>query len=197
MSKTTTEKLFHQLHRCMNLLHRGHAPHEGRGGGGAHRGQGRIISLLREKDGISQRELAEMLHIRPPSLSEVLDKLEANALIERRQNEEDKRMSNVFLTEKGRETALQVEAARQSAADTLFVGLSQEEQESLSGLLDKLITTLEATRGDAEEEERHHGGRRGERHHRHGGHHEHHHGEHHGHGHHGKPRPQREAETAD
>ena len=201
MTNTTTEKLFHQLHHCMNLLRRGHGRghgghHEGRGECGSHhRGQGRIISLLRARDGISQKELAELLNIRPPSLSEVLDKLEANGLIERRQHEDDKRVSNVFITEKGSETAVRVEEARQSMADELLAGLSPQEQESLSELLGKLTGALEAKLGDAEEGGRHGGhcchGRHGERHHdeerghghEHGRHHHHAHGGHDGRGH--------------
>lgn len=171
MTITHTEKLYHQLHYCTNLLHRGHGPREGQGRNGAHRGQGRIMSLLRTNDGISQRALAELLHIRPPSLSEVLDKLESSGLIERRQHESDKRVSNVFMTAKGRETAAEVETARRGQADAMFAGLSGDEQENLSALLGKLISTLEPKAGDGDDE--HHG----RDHHHRGEHHCHNPGE--------------------
>ncbi len=175
MSQTITEKVFHQLHHCMNMLRRGHGLHEGHNGRDAHRGQGRIIALLCKTDGISQRELAEILGVRPPSLSEVLNKLEGNELIERRPHDDDKRISTVFITEKGREAAKQVELSRQERAETLLTGLSLDERESLSGLLEKLIVTLKAAQGDEgdESEGRGHGrGHRGERrgHGGHGGH---------------------------
>ena len=163
MTITNTEKLYHQLHYCTNLLHRGHGPREGHGRSGAHRGQGRIMSLLRTNDGISQRALAELLHIRPPSLSEVLDKLEIAGLIERRQHETDKRVSNVFMTAKGRETALEVETARRNQAIEMFAGLSDTEQENLSALLGKLISTLEPKVGDEGEPDTDHH-HRGEHH---------------------------------
>ncbi|NLC23960.1 MAG: MarR family transcriptional regulator [Oxalobacter sp.] len=117
MNRSNAEKIFHHLHHCTNLMHRAPCGGHGRGNGhthgrGGHRGQGRIIALLQERDGIGQRELAELLHIRPPSLSELLDKLESNGMIERRQSESDRRMSHVFLTKTGRESASQFEAAR-------------------------------------------------------------------------------------
>ena len=146
MNISTTEKLFHQLHYCMNLLHRGHGPHGGRGG--AHRGQGRVLALLAEQDGQSPRDLAALLRVQPPSLSELLDKLSRDGSIERRRHEDDQRMSAVFLTEKGRAMVDEVRQARKDAAEATLAGLSGEEQAALSGLLDKLIASLEARDGE-------------------------------------------------
>lgn len=146
MNVSTTEKLFHQLHYCMNLLHRGHGPHGGRGG--AHRGQGRVLAMLAERDGLSPRDLAALLRVQPPSLSELLDKLSRDGSIERRRHEEDQRMSAVFLTEKGRAMVDEVRQARKDAAEATLAGLTAEEQENLSALLDKLIASLEARDGE-------------------------------------------------
>lgn len=149
MHSSTTVKLFHQLHYCMNLLHRGHGPHGPHGGrGGAHRGQGRVLALLAEQDGQSPRDLAALLRVQPPSLSELLDKLSRDGSIERRRNEEDQRMSAVFLTDKGRAVMDEARQARRDAADATLAGLSAEEQEALSLLLDKLIASLEAREGE-------------------------------------------------
>lgn len=191
MDISTTEKLFHQLHYCMNLLHRGHGPHGGRGG--AHRGQGRVLALLAEQDGQSPRDLAALLRVQPPSLSELLDKLSRDGSIERRRHEEDQRMSAVFLTEKGRAMVDEVRQARKDAAEATLAGLSDEEQAALSALLDKLIASLEARDGEDGACRRVGGHGHGRGRGRHGccgaddaaadGHAGH--GEHHGHGHHG------------
>lgn len=156
MDASNAEKIFHQLHHCMNLMHRspcgGHGRSQGHRNGhaharGEHRGQGRIMALLRERDGIGQRELAELLHVRPPSLSELLDKLESSGMIERRQSESDRRMSHVFLTAVGREMASQFEAAREERLDMLLAGLTESEQEILSQLLEKFVNGLQAQFG--------------------------------------------------
>ncbi len=196
MSFTTTEKLFHQLHHCMNLLHRGHHGRhgmpDGRGRGDGHRGQGRVMRVLMdEQDGISQRDLAEKLQIRPPSLSEVLDKLAEGGLVERHQSESDRRMSTVCITEKGRAFAEEIRSVRAKRSEELLAGLSSAEREALCGLLGKLIVSLEADAATASQqhtEDGDHGGERERHAHRHGHHHgdghdrHHHHGEGRGHG---------------
>ena len=148
MSHTTTDTLFHHLHQCMNLLHRGYGlqgEHHGRhrcGYHGAHRGQGKVLRQLVEQDGLSQKELAEKLHVRPPSLSEVLDKLAAEAFIERRSHPDDARISTVHITNKGREIFTQVQALHLQAMEECLSDFSIEEKEQLSGLLRKLIRSL-------------------------------------------------------
>ena len=76
-----------------------HGPMPGRP---PHRERERVLTLLQESDGISQRKLALILDIRPQSLSELLGKLERDGLIRREKNEDDKREILVSLTEVGR-----------------------------------------------------------------------------------------------
>ena len=65
-------------------------------------GQGRILSLLLRRGGISQRELMDIVSVRAGSLSEVLGKLEENGWISRAPNEEDRRRADISLTPGGR-----------------------------------------------------------------------------------------------
>ena len=61
--------------------------------------------LLRESaraDGASQRELAKLMRIEPPTLVRHLDRLEADGLVERRPDPNDRRRLNVFVTAAGR-----------------------------------------------------------------------------------------------
>lgn len=99
----------------------------------------RVLRLIREEDGISQRKLAALLSIRPQSLSELLAKLEKDGYITRRQNPDDKREIFVELTESGEQRAKEVETVREQQAVNFFSALSTEEQEKLSELLDKLL----------------------------------------------------------
>lgn len=144
------DKLFSQLHRCLNALHRMDCHnHPGRQERGHHRGQGLILAILHEQDGLSQRELAERLQVRPPSLSELLDKLESSGMIERRQGDTDRRMSLVFLTVEGRLAAAGMAARRQEKRRLLDAGLNRDEQAALSQLLEKLLASLSPSGGHA------------------------------------------------
>src|SRR5688572_10235464 len=58
--------------------------------------------------GVRQKELATALSIEGPSLVRLLDNLERRGLIERREDETDRRARGIYLTRAGRELALRV-----------------------------------------------------------------------------------------
>lgn len=138
----------------------GYGNHKCHGGSGRH-GQNRVLAILMMQDGTSQKDLAYLLGIRPQSLSEALDKLEASELVVRRHNEEDKRVVNVFLTDAGRRRAEKVAEDRKKSAADVFSVLTEEEKEQFAAIMDKLIAKLDddlseksrSKRADAEEAE--------------------------------------------
>ena len=76
---TLLEQYF-RLHRLLM-----HGLHERRGcARTAYSGQGRVLKLLRIKPEISQREMAEILGIRPQSLGETLNRLMRLSQVNRR-----------------------------------------------------------------------------------------------------------------
>lgn len=106
---------------------------------GKHRGQGRILRILCEHGQMSQKELQALLHIQAGSMSEIAAKLEGKGLITRIRDEADKRKILLSVTERGREQVTERdEAAIRRQRAELFSGLTQEEQDSLRGLLDRL-----------------------------------------------------------
>ncbi len=148
MEKDLSEKLLEQVHNCTNLIHRlmhseHHAVHPSAEEANIGRGQGLVLRILAEEDGLAQSEITERLDIRPSSLGELVTKLERNGYVERRQNENDKRVINVFLTEKGREAESKFVNPRRAAAKSWFAGLTEEEKAELSELLEKAIASME------------------------------------------------------
>lgn len=161
--------LFEQLARIGDLLRRYHHRNHRRHGpmGDPHRGQGRVLALLKMRPEISQKELSYLLDIRQQSLGELLAKLERNGYIERTVSETDRRVMNIRLTEEGAGAAERRLDARQ-----LFRSLSREEQETLGDYLDRIIAELEQELADFPPDEPEHGPH-GECHrHRHPPHHE-------------------------
>lgn len=194
------EKLMEQFRKYQVLMHQGMRRFAPRGPKeDPHHGQGKVLVMLAENDGVSQKLLTEQSGIRPASLSELIIKLERNGLVERHRNEEDKRNRNVYLTEEGRALAETIKSRKDESADFLFDVLSEEEKETLTVLFDKLITSLEDKVADMDEEmpplapphpHLPHGGPHGPHH---GPHHEHFggpHGPHHGPGAHDPEHPQ-------
>ncbi len=140
--------LHERFRRLQRLTRRHHmAAHHGGPFADTTRGRGRVLAALRMQSPIPTRELAFLLDIRQQSLNELLKKLEADGLVERRPSEEDRRVMVVHLTQAGRGTPL-----GGAHADYLNV-LTDEEAATLAGLLDKVIDSLEAQLGtDADAE---------------------------------------------
>ena len=93
--------------------------------------------------GIRQKDIAENLGIRPSSLSEQIDALEADRYLERVANPEDRRSTLIVLTEKGKARAWEVQDDRRKAAEEFCSKLTEAEKDTLIALLDKLLAEPE------------------------------------------------------
>lgn len=112
-----------------------------------HAGSHRILeALLREEAGVSQNKLADLVDIRKQSLSEVVVRMEKNGLVVRRPDAKDQRKNLIFLTEEGRTQAIAEVVMRSNEADTVLSPLTEEEQEMLFILLEKLMKREDADR---------------------------------------------------
>ena len=141
------EQLMECIFRLFALLRRGPKLPAGEPGfqvGGRPSAQNRILLMLNESDGISQRDMTTLLQLRPQSVSETLSKLEAGGLVERRQNSRDKRVFNIFMTEEGKLRAQELMIDRPDFASMFLSALSPEEKEQLLELLMKLTDSNEA-----------------------------------------------------
>lgn len=132
-----------QLQQLQMLMHR--ASFHGFMGGGVHnphRGQGRVLAILKMKPEISQKELTYLLNMSKQSLAELLAKLEKSGYITREQSEEDKRVMTIKLTEEG---AKVVEDTDDATSDTTKIldCLNDEELTAFSDYLNRIIKRYE------------------------------------------------------
>ncbi|MFF2440110.1 MarR family winged helix-turn-helix transcriptional regulator [Priestia megaterium] len=109
--------------------------------GDQHRGQGRILKLLKLQPKTTQKELSYLLDMRPQSIGELLSKLERKGYIVRTPSEKDRRVLSVELTESGLEAIEATEEQNNNSG--IFDVLSEEEQDTLSHLMQKLNTYLD------------------------------------------------------
>ena len=109
-----------------------------------HHGRGRILAALNDCGSMSQTQLAAQLDIRPQSLSELLGKVEAEGLIDRKQSEEDKRQTIVSLTEEGRAKVAGFRDAHRRRAEAFLAPLTEDEKNALADILAKLIGSGES-----------------------------------------------------
>jgi DNA-binding MarR family transcriptional regulator len=121
--------------------------------GGAHPGQVFCLRVVAGSDGITQRDLAEELHIARPTVTRMLQGLERAGLVERRSDERDKRLTRVYLTERGRELEAKVRAVAATYVRDTLGRLPAQDRRELARLLDEFGATIAAAivahKGDA------------------------------------------------
>ena len=107
------------------------------------RGYGYILDVLSKNDGLSQREIAEILDIRPQSASEAIASMESQGLIEKQTSEQDKRCSLIYITQEGRDRQIALRNERIENARRIFEPLTEIEKETLLALLNKAAVALQ------------------------------------------------------
>lgn len=138
------EELFRLFRRVVKNMARLHHHGHGHGPGHGRHAQRHILSILRERGSLNQRDLMEMLNVRSASLSEILGKLERHGLISRERDEQDRRNFIITATEEGDKAFGEHESERREQAEQVFAALDADERASLARLLEKLAQSLEA-----------------------------------------------------
>lgn len=111
-------------------------------------GHGKILRTLAHSDGMTQKELAERLDIRPQSLTDALVRLEQDGSITRTRSERDKREQLVRITEAGRVRSQKLLQLHEKAAQMALSGLDEAQKQKLSELLRLMIDgEMEETSG--------------------------------------------------
>src|SRR5215472_9933003 len=85
-------------------------------GRGTTRAQWIVLFRLREQEGLSQVDLADVLELQPISLVRLLDRLVEHGLLERRPDPKDRRANRLHLTRAGRRLVDDLDSLRDSIA---------------------------------------------------------------------------------
>jgi MarR family transcriptional regulator for hemolysin len=105
-------------------------------------------------DGVRQKELATAMSVEGPSLVRLLDNLERRGLIERREDESDRRARGIHLTRAGRELAVRAARIGNDLQSRLLAGVPQADLETCERVLETLERELEEPSLAAEEPKR-------------------------------------------
>lgn len=91
-----------------------------------------------ETNGLTQVELSRMLLVNRGNVTTLIDRMEKAGLVARTPVAEDRRCNLIQLTDKGRRMVDRVEAGYVAEVKRLTECLSEEEQQLLSGLLERV-----------------------------------------------------------
>ena len=118
-----------------------------------HPGQAVCLRFLSANDGITQRDLADALHVARPTVSKMLQTMEKAGFIERRPDRDDQRLTRVFLTSAGRKLESGLRAVSAATINETVGALSESDRRELGRLLEALSASISAAI-DARRDER-------------------------------------------
>lgn len=107
--------------------------------------KGQYLYLVRicENPGIIQEKLAEMIKVDRTTAARAIGKLEMNGLIEKRDDEHNRKIKRLFPTAKGQEVVPFIKRENVHSNSVALAGLSEEEANTVLRLLRKIRGNVE------------------------------------------------------
>jgi DNA-binding MarR family transcriptional regulator len=115
---------------------------------GTTRAQWGVLARLRRQEGLNQAALAELMDLQPISLARLLDRLQDQNLIERREDPGDRRAYRLYLTPVGRGLVDELDAVRTEIAQEVLAGVDDN---AILAALDALAAIREQTRAQRDD----------------------------------------------
>ncbi|GAF36899.1 MarR family winged helix-turn-helix transcriptional regulator [Lentilactobacillus farraginis] len=102
--------------------------------------KGQYLYLIRiyEHPGIIQERLAEMIKVDRTTAARAIQKLEKSGLIEKRPDDNNKKIRRLFVSERGRQLAPVIERENHYSNKMALTGLSNQQADQLAELLEKV-----------------------------------------------------------
>lgn len=114
---------------------------------GIHPRQISLLELISKEDGLSQKEIAQKLNIRPPTAAVSVKRMERAGLLVKEADVTDKRISHIYITEKGRKIVLDLGISNQEMSKIIFDSIDATDikifKNVLSTMVDNINTVLD------------------------------------------------------
>lgn len=113
--------------------------------------QSRVLAELRERDGLTQTEIADLVMMEKAPLGRVIDRMEEQGLVERRPDPADRRVRRVYLTAELDRIYDPLWDAAFGMFDAALAGFTGEEYEAFVSMLRRIKANLEAAAVDEQD----------------------------------------------
>lgn len=100
--------------------------------------QCKVLVRLQKNEGASQARLAELAEVDPMTMVRILDRMEADGLLERRFDPADRRARCLYLTRKAQPVLDEIWHMAELTRAEVFTGVSREEREAFIGTLERM-----------------------------------------------------------
>ncbi|MCQ0988394.1 MarR family winged helix-turn-helix transcriptional regulator [Jiella marina] len=112
---------------------------------GLYPGQDSVLVAIGDEDGITLRDLAVKLSVKPPTVTKTIARLVAQGLVEKRASGNDLRQNRAFLTVAGHAAVGNVKKAQKSLERRALKGFSTKERKAFRKYLQRLGENLGAS----------------------------------------------------
>ncbi|MBS0419245.1 MAG: MarR family transcriptional regulator [Proteobacteria bacterium] len=104
--------------------------------------QAKALVRLEKNQGVSQARLAELAEVDPMTMVRILDRMEAEGLLERRPDPADRRARCLYLTPKARPILSEIWRLSDEIRAELFAGVSKAERDQFMTVLERLYDNI-------------------------------------------------------
>jgi DNA-binding MarR family transcriptional regulator len=111
-------------------------------GSGVTPGMHTVLAIIRDNPGIRQRTLAELLMVREPNMTRMIQGLQGAGLIAREIDKTDRRAFHLILTDKGRALMDGVQGRMDAFEERLLGGLEGKERKALRDYLERILEAI-------------------------------------------------------
>lgn len=107
------------------------------------KGQAELLSLIKENEGCTQKDLAIALNVKYSSISERLNKLQTLGYIERNIDDENSKFKRIYITSEGKQAALQARRIQNEFTSELYRGFTKKDIKALEEYMERLVGNIE------------------------------------------------------
>jgi MarR family transcriptional regulator for hemolysin len=104
--------------------------------------QAKTLVRLEKNEGVSQARLAELAEVDPMTMVRILDRMEAEELLERRPDPADRRARCLYLTAKAKPILSEIWRLSEEVRGELFAGVSTAEREQFMDVLERIYDNI-------------------------------------------------------
>lgn len=98
-----------------------------------------ILFILGREDGLNQLDLAKLTHLKAPTVSVTLQKMEAEGIVQRKADAADQRVTRIYLTDKGNRINDIVREKFMEAEKSILEEVSPGDETTVKDILGKII----------------------------------------------------------
>ena len=109
---------------------------------GASLARTKLLLCLQKRGPLRGTDIADFFSQSPRTVTEAIDGLERDGLVERKPDPSDRRAKQIHITDKGVDAVARTEPLRRQIIDQTFGILSADDRESLGVILEKLSQSL-------------------------------------------------------